>query len=124
MASDTPHAPPQTEAPPPTTPKWRRPPGTFESSLVVGIVVQVVLLPLSALNLDSGHSLRVCCIAAIGYWCVVAAISARRRAAPTSADLLFLRWGVPGLIVVELLLAKVVYRVIGESHLSGVERWF
>jgi len=95
MASDNPYEPPRTEALSPMAPDRSQPYGTFASSLVVGIVVQVVLLLLTVLNLDFGRSYRVCSIAVIGYWCVVAVIFLRRRAEPTRIDLLFLRWGVP-----------------------------
>ncbi len=97
---------------------------TFASAVKLGVVVQVVLFVLTALILDGGRSNKMCIVAMIGYWIVVAVMMIRRRTVPTRTDLLFLRYGMLALLAIVPLLAAAVYRVIGESHLNGIERWF
>jgi hypothetical protein len=60
----------------------------------------------------------------IGYWIAVLAIRIRRGAAPTAGDLLFLRYGVAMLFILSFAVARLVYSIIGESPISGWERWF
>ena len=95
---------------------------SFSAALKVGIVIQIALFPLTALIMDGGVTNRLCVLAMIGYWIGVAVIIVRRGASPTKLDLFFLRYGVVGLFLATFFLAPLVYRIIGKSSLSGLER--
>jgi hypothetical protein len=88
------------------------------------MVVQIVFLLLTALVLDGGMMFRMCAAAALGYWIGVVVIAIRRGTSPTKLDLLFIRYGMVGLMVIAPFLAKLAFIVIGESDLSGLERLF
>jgi len=98
--------------------------GVFVSALLFGVAVQIFLFLLTSLVLDGGVLHRQYVVAMVGYWIAVAVIAVRRRAAPTRGDVAFLRYGNIGLLVAAPLIATLVYWFIGESHLSGLERWF
>jgi hypothetical protein len=117
-----PYQSPQTESPPPEITPPDHPGDPFFSAIKVGAVLQFALFVLTALTLDGGN--KLCITAMIGYWIAVALIMIRRRSKPTQGDLLFLRYGVAGLFIITLAVAKLVYSIIGESTLSGWERWF
>ncbi len=102
----------------------RRLSDAFSSAILFGMVVQIVFLLLTALLLDGGVMFRMCLTTAVGYWIGVGIIAVRRGASPTKLDLLFTRYGMVGLMVVAPFLAKLVYIIIGESDLSGLERLF
>ena len=102
----------------------RRLSDAFSSAILFGMVVQIVFLLLTALLLDGGVMFWMCLTTAVGYWIGVGIIAVRRRASPTKLDLLFTRYGMVGLMVVAPFLAKLVYIIIGESDLSGLERLF
>ena len=89
-----------------------------------GLIVQGIVLLLAALSLDGGHLFRTCVIATIAYWIAAMVILIRRWKKLSSLDHLFLRFGVLLIAFVVPLLARLVYFFIGESHLSGIERWF
>jgi len=100
----------------------RRLSDALSSAILFGMVVQIVFLLLTALLLDGGVMFRMCLMTAVGYWIGVGVIAVRRGASPTKLDLLFARYGMVGLMVVTPFLAKLVYIIIGESDLSGLER--
>lgn len=123
MTTENPYQSPQAETPPKAPPA--DPSGDpLVQAIAVGAVTQFLLWLLTALLLDGGQLNRQCVVAMIGYWIIAAVPIVRRRKTPTKVDLLFLRWGMVPMIAVMPLIAIVVYRIIGRSHLSGLERWF
>ena len=94
----------------------------FFSALKMGMIVQFSLLILTALMLDGGWMCRLCIVAVTGHWVGIGIIALRRRCAPTKFDLLFMRYGAVILTIAAPFIASVVYRIIGESDLSGLER--
>lgn len=71
-----------------------------------GLLLQAPLLFLSALMLDSGTKLRIALIALVAQWVVSLMIWHLRGAAPTRADLLFIRWGYVPLLIAAYFAAK------------------
>jgi len=124
MMTENPYQSPRAETPPPKLARTGPSGDPFVRSVAVGVVSQLVLFLLTALMLDGGQLHRQCIVAMIGYWSVTAMLIVRRRKTPTNADLLFLRWGMLGLMAVIPLIGAIVYRIIGGSHLSGLQRWF
>ena len=96
----------------------------FLSALKFGVVTQMVLFVLTALVMDCGVLNREFTAGMIGYWLAVGIIMVRRREAPTTGDILFLRYGNFGLLVAGPFIATFVYWVIGKSVQSGLERLF
>jgi hypothetical protein len=96
----------------------------FRSALMFGVFVQFVCFLLTALVLDGGQTHREYIFGMTSYWLGVAAISIRRRTAPTTTDMLFLRYWNFALLILAPAIASLVYRVIGESSSSGLQRWF
>ena len=74
--------------------------------------------------LDGGEMNKLCMMTIIAYWIGVGSVLARRWASPTKFDLLFIRYGMFGLFVLTPFIARFVYSIIGESPLSGWQRWF
>jgi hypothetical protein len=107
-----PYQPPQADNAPPRTESTRDP---FFSAIKVGAIVQLVLLVLTALVLDGGQLNRLCVVAIIGYWVGVAVVMIRRRTSPTRVDLLFLRYGPLGLMILIPAIACAVRWIIGKS---------
>jgi hypothetical protein len=70
----------------PLTPAYRR-------AVVVGSVVVLTFLVLSALLLDGGLTLQVTFMAILGYLGGLAVMASRRSQAPSGLDLLLVRWG-------------------------------
>ena len=122
---DNPYQSPTTsENPSAPTVEKRQQGDAFAAALKFGVKVQLSLLGLTILVLDGGVLTNQYATAMIGYWIAVAVLMVRRRDAPTRGDVVFLRYGNFALLVAAPLIAKVVYRVIGESPLRGLERWF
>ena len=96
---------------------------SLKSALKTGVVLQAVLFVVTACMLDGGQLFSQFLVAMIGYWLGVAFIVARRGMTPSKLDLLFIRYGSLVLLVLAPLVAKIVYRMIGESPLNGLERW-
>jgi hypothetical protein len=69
-------------------------------ALQLGIVVQAILGIPTALMLDGGGSFQVFKVAFLGHWCGILLSIARRPNSPTKTDIIFIRWGVPLLMVV------------------------
>ena len=65
----------------------------YRSAIKVALLQQVILLILTSLMLDFGQTFRVCAVAAIAHWIVIAMIVARRPISPTGLDLGIIRWG-------------------------------
>jgi hypothetical protein len=124
MMSENPYQSPPEDALPAESPRPEKTGDAFMSALKVGVVTQLVLFILTALIMDGGRTNRMCVMAIIGYWIAAAAILIRRRHTPTRVDLLFLKYGIWGLMIVTPMIARLVYRMIGESSLSGLDRWF
>jgi hypothetical protein len=92
------------------------------SALKSGVVLQALLLVLTACILDGGEILRQFLVALIGYWLGVACILIRRERTPTRTDLFFTRYGSLVLLALAPMVAKLVYLLIGESTFSGLHR--
>jgi len=57
------------------------------------VLIQVVILMLTALLLDGGFCARICGAAMVGYWLMVGWFALRRRDALTKADVILIRSG-------------------------------
>ena len=95
----------------------------YVPSLKVALWVDGVLLVLAALTLDSGRTLGSFLIAAPAHWGIIAVILLRRPASPGRFDLVFVRYGTLLIWLIAECLAPLVWSIIGESHLSGLERF-
>ena len=62
-------------------------------AVVVGSVVALTFVVLSALLLDGGLTLQVTFMAILGYLGGLAVMAARRPQAPSALDLMLVRWG-------------------------------
>ena len=93
------------------------------SALKSGVGLQAILFVLTVCMLDGGQLFKQFLVAMIGYWLGVAFIVVRRKMTPTKTDLLFIRYGSVVLLVLAPAVAKLVYRIIGENTLNGLERW-
>jgi len=87
-----------------------------------GILLQAVFGVLTALMLDMGRSFGFFKVALIGHWMGIFVIMGRRPLSPTKWDIFFIRVGVLAILTLVVLIAPIVWNVIGESHLSGFER--
>jgi hypothetical protein len=65
----------------------------LQSTLGWVLLMQVVLLMLTALLLDGGYCGRICGCAMVGYWLMVGWLALRRRNALTKADAVLIRSG-------------------------------
>jgi len=65
----------------------------LQSTLGWGLLMQVVLLMLTALLLDGGYCGRICGCAMVGYWLMVGWLALRRRNALTKTDAVLIRSG-------------------------------
>ena len=95
---------------------------SFVSALKTAVIVQMILLVLTALMLDGGQMFRLCLMAVVVHWIGIGIVAVRRGAVPTTLDLLFMRYGAVILTIAAPFVAAVVYSFIGESYLSGLER--
>ena len=68
------------------SPKYARP-------LKFAVVEQVLLMVLSAFVMDTGEFANITVHAIIAYWALALIMLLRRPLAPTSADLIVLKWG-------------------------------
>jgi hypothetical protein len=97
---------------------------SLTSSLKTGVIIQVFLFILTALMLDGGQLFRQFLLAMVGYWIGVAFIFVRRESTPKKTDHFFLRYGSLVLLLLAPMVANVIYAIVGESTLNGLERWF
>jgi hypothetical protein len=75
------------------------------------LLLQLGLLVLSALFLDFGETLRICCCWSLAFWVGATMVLVRRHSNPTRIDLVYVRWGllilpfvaIPALVTVWLL---------------------
>jgi hypothetical protein len=87
-----------------------------------GGVLQVVLGFLTASLLDGGRAFGFFQVAFVAYWLIVGLIIVRRPQSPTRGDIVFIRWGIVFTLFVSGNCAPFVWRIIGESDLSGWQR--
>jgi len=66
---------------------------SYRHAVVVGSVVALTFVVLSALLLDGGLTLQVTFMAILGYLGGLAVMAARRPQAPSALDLMLVRWG-------------------------------
>jgi len=124
MMTENPYQSPLAESLPPELPSSDPSATSLTPSIRFGVVIQLGLFVLTALILDGGATNRHCVVAIIGYWIGALPIIVRRRKTPTKVDLLFLRWGMLLMMLLLPFIVGIVYGIIGESHLNGLERWF
>jgi hypothetical protein len=91
-------------------------------ALKFGISVQAILGILMALMLDGGRSFELFKVAFLSHWCVILLSAARRPTWPTKTDIIFIRWGTPLLMLAVGAIAPFVWKIIGESDVSGWQR--
>jgi hypothetical protein len=72
------------------------------------LLVQIVLLALTALLLDGGYSAVVCGSAMTGYWLMVGWLALRRRQALTKTDVILIRAGFVGWLIITFLVQIVL----------------
>lgn len=90
-----------------------------------GLLTQAILGLFTALLLDFGEVFNIFKIAFLAHWLGIALIMWRRSVSPTKSDIVFIRWGTPLLMFTVAPIARFVWKVIGESDMSGLERmWF
>jgi hypothetical protein len=65
----------------------------YKKAAYVAFALQIPITIISFLVLDMGQMSRICLVALIGFWSLALIIAGRRPWAPTSADLLYWRWG-------------------------------
>ncbi len=65
----------------------------LQSALGWVVLVQVVILMLTALLLDGGYCGRICGCAMGGYWLMLGWLALRRRNALTATDAVLIRYG-------------------------------
>ena len=94
----------------------------YLSAIGLGVVIQLPLLLLAALLLDGGRAFSMICVAMLAYWSATVGIIIRRPREPKASDLVFIRWGPLFVLAIAGLLAPIVWLLIGESHLNGLER--
>jgi hypothetical protein len=93
-------------------------------ALKFGLSLQAVFGVLTALMLDGGRFFGFFQVASIAYWAGILFVMGRRPLAPTTVDIQFIRWGAVLMITIAASLAPLVWRLIGDSHLTGWERLF
>lgn len=96
----------------------------YWSALKTGVVLQLVICVLTLLLLDMGRAFGFFRVALIAHWMGIIVIMGRRPTSPTKVDILFIRWGILPLFLLSVWLGPLVWRIIGESPLSGWERWW
>ena len=79
---------------------------------------------LTALLLDGGRSFSFFGVAFLAHWLGILLIIARRPMAPMRFDLSFIRIGILPLWILTGGIAPLVWKIIGESTLNGVQRLF
>jgi hypothetical protein len=89
----------------------------------LAIKLDGALLILTALILDGGRSFAFCQVAVVGHWLGVLIVALRRFRSPTFWDVIFIRYGGIMLFLLLGLIAPAVWSIIGESPLSGLERF-
>jgi hypothetical protein len=86
------------------------------------LVVQGVFGVLTGLMLDGGRSFKFFTVALMGHWLTILLIIGRRPMSPTKFDIFCIRWGLVFAMLLVGVIAPAVWSIIGESHLSGLER--
>jgi TatA/E family protein of Tat protein translocase len=91
-------------------------------ALGFGIIVQAILGILTVLMLDMGQAFNVFKISFLCHWLGIFLLFARHPMSPTKADIVFVRWGTPLVMIVIGLIAPIVWKIIGKDELSGWQR--
>jgi hypothetical protein len=86
------------------------------------LLLQSVLGMFTALLLDGGRSFTFFGVALLAHWIGIILIVARRPTTPTEFDLSFIRIGILPIFVLTGAISPLVWRIIGESDLSGWQR--
>jgi hypothetical protein len=91
-------------------------------ALKFGILLQAIIGTLCALMLDMGETFDVFKVTFVAHWAGIFFIMGRRPLSPTRVDIAFIRWGTPLCLAATVWIRPLVWQMIGESTLSGVER--
>ena len=81
--------------------------------MVLGSVVVLTFLVVSALLLDGGLTLQLTFMAVLGYLGGLAVMAARRPQVPTALDLILVRWGFIPLWIVAQFGARYAWSLMG-----------
>jgi hypothetical protein len=95
---------------------------TYWPAFKSALIFQFVFGVLTALMLDGGRSFEFFKVAFAGHWIGILIIIGRRPISPTKADIFFIRWGLPVVMLATGLVAPFIWSMIGASHLSGWQR--
>jgi hypothetical protein len=74
----------------------------YHAPMRVALALQMLATLFLLTILDGGTLAKVGGAAVIGFWVGAGIVVLRRPASPTRADLLYLRWGFPGLLVIAI----------------------
>jgi len=94
----------------------------YGPALRFGIMLQAFFGLFTSLMLDTGESVGAFQVALLAHWTGIVLIMIRRAKAPTTADIVFIRWGLPMLLLATGLIRRPVWDIIGESDTSGWRR--
>jgi hypothetical protein len=86
---------------------------SYRHAVVVGSVVALTFVVLSALLLDGGLTLQVTFMAILGYLGGLAVMAARRPQAPSALDLMLVRWGFIPLWIASQFGARYAWTLMG-----------
>ena len=86
---------------------------SYRHAVVVGSVVALTFVVLSALLLDGGLTLQVTFMAILGYLGGLAVMAARRPQAPSALDLMLVRWGFIPLWIAAQFGARYAWTLLG-----------
>jgi len=84
--------------------------------MLTGIKAQAILLVLTALILDGGHSLRAFSVALLCQWATVFLILLRRSKSPTKLDLQVVRYGILPLLLAVVIFGPTILTMLGISQ--------
>jgi hypothetical protein len=87
----------------------------YRKAIFDALILQVVIVILSAMILDGGDCAQVCLVALLAFWGGAAVMIWRRPQAPTQADILLIRFGYFLVIFIAGALVHFIW------HLRGVE---
>ena len=83
------------------------------SPVMRAVLLHAGLTLLCALMLDGGVHLNVFCRVSVGFWCRVLMVMIRRSESPTRSDVLYLRHGLWGVLVLSFVVATLLIDFTG-----------
>lgn len=95
---------------------------SYASAFRTGICLEAAMGILTALILDGGETFKFFGVALLAHWIGMILILWRRPLSPTKFDLSFIRIGIIPLLVASAAIGPSVWKLIGESNQSGLQR--